>query len=250
MGIAVGALEFLMNEGIARPWSGRVLTLGRQDTSVSGSDLCRVAAEHSVTLSPSVHRLANQSTALTDRQLFHALGFSSLSALDASLYEGADIAHDLNKREVPAGCERAFDLVFDGGTLEHVFDVAAALSVVAGMTAAGGRVVHLSPFWNCVVHGFYSFSPTFFSDFYLANGWLIKRIAVARFDNDPATDPWTLTDYRPGDFSRLGSLDAGTYFLLTCVQSTERSTGTVVPQQSYYRTAWEPEPSNQQAGIV
>jgi len=244
MGIAVGALEFLMNEGAARPWTGHVLTLGRQDTSVSGSDLCRVAAEHKLTLPPSLQRLAEQSTALTDHQLFHALGFSSVSAMDANLYEGADIAHDLNKREIPPGCERAFDLVFDGGTLEHVFDVPAALSVVAGMTAAGGRVVHLSPLSNCVDHGFYSFSPTFFSDFYLANGWVIKRIAVARFDSDPSRDPWTLTDYRSEDFSRLGILDSGTYFLLTCVESTKSSTGTVVPQQSYYTTSWAAQGSN------
>lgn len=239
MGIAVGALDFLMAEGAARPWSGRVLTLGRQDTSVSGSDLCRVAVQLGVPLSPLVHRFADQPEALTDRQLFQALGFSSLSALDASLYEGADIAHDLNVREIPQGCERAFDLVFDGGTLEHVFDIPAALSVVAGMTRAGGRVIHLSPLSNCVDHGFYSFSPTLFADFYSVNGWLIRRIAVARFDDDPSKDPWTITDYQPEDFCRLGILDAGTYFLLTCVQSTLNSTGTVVPQQSYYRTAWK-----------
>ena len=150
------------------------------------------------------------------------------------------MAHDLNEREIPAGCHRAFDLVFDGGTLEHVFDIPAALSVVAGMTAVGGRVVHLSPLSNCVDHGFYSFSPTFFADFYSTNQWVMRRMAVAPVDDEPSPDPWTLTDYRPEDFSRLGVLDAATYFFLTCVQSTANSTGTIIPQQSFYRTAWKP----------
>ena len=128
--------------------------------------------------------------------------------------------------------------MFDGGTLEHVFDVPAALSVIAA-SQSGGRVVHLSPLSNCVDHGFYSFSPTLFADFYSTNGWLIRHIAVARFDADPSRDPWTITDYKPENFARLGALEAGTYFLLTCVQSTVNSTGTLIPQQSYYRNAWE-----------
>lgn len=235
MGIALGAFEFLMAEGAARPWSGKVLTLGRQDTSVCAADLGRVADRYGVVLPPFVYQVWDQQDMLTDRQLFQALGFSSLLALDASTHEGADIWHDLNVREIPTGCKEEFDLVFDGGTLEHVFDVPAALSVIAGMTRAGGRVIHVSPLSNCVDHGFYSFSPTLFADFYSANGWQIRHIAIARFEKDPSRDPWTITDYQPEVFSRLGTLDSGTYFLLTCVQSTSNSTGNVVPQQSYYR---------------
>ena len=34
---------------------------------------------------------------LTDRQLFRLIGFDQVVALDAHLYEGADISHDLNE---------------------------------------------------------------------------------------------------------------------------------------------------------
>jgi SAM-dependent methyltransferase len=129
-------------------------------------------------------------------------------------------------------------LVFDGGTLEHVFDVANALRTVCRFTKPGGRVVHLSPLSNCVDHGFYSFSPIFFTDFYAANNWIIRRLAIARFERDPATDPWEIRDYRPDDFLRLGALPEGTYFLLTCVESKSDSTYEVVPQQSYYTKVW------------
>ena len=134
------------------------------------------------------------------RELFEELGFVGLLALDANPYEKPDIVHDLNHAEIPEDLIGRFDLVFDGGTLEHVFDVANALRTVCRFTKPGGRVVHLNPLSNCVDHGFYSFSPILFADFYAANNWVIRRLAIARFECDPATDPWEIRDYRPDEF--------------------------------------------------
>jgi len=50
------------------------------------------------------------------------LGASKVSAMDVSEYEGADILHDLNV-PAPANLHERFDLLIDGGTLEHVFNV-------------------------------------------------------------------------------------------------------------------------------
>ena len=139
---------------------------------------------------------------------------------------------------MPASTHNSFDLIFDGGTLEHVFDVRTALRTICSMAKVGGRVVHVSPLSNCVDHGFYCFSPTLFADFYSANSWLIRRLATARFDLDPATDPWEIKDYNPDDFSRLGALEPGIYFTLACVESGANSTVDAIPQQSYYRKMW------------
>ena len=98
MGIALGAFEFLMAEGAERPWSGRVLTLGRQDTSVSARDFRIAANRLGFPPPPLVNGITEPQQPLTDGQLFAALGFNSLSALDVSMYEGADIEHDLNAR--------------------------------------------------------------------------------------------------------------------------------------------------------
>lgn len=237
MGIAVGALQFLMEEGAARPWSGEVLTLGRQLTAVTRRACARVARESGL---PTHTRktVCDDDDILSDVELFEELGFSRLLALDANPYEKPDIVHDLNHAEIPQDLIGRFDLVFDGGTLEHVFDVANALRTVCRFTKPGGRVVHLNPLSNCVDHGFYSFSPILFADFYAANNWVIRRLAIARFECDPATDPWEIRDYRPDEFSRLGALPSGTHFLLTCVESKSDSTYEVVPQQSYYAQVW------------
>src|SRR5437763_3852117 len=58
---------------------------------------------------------------IDDIALFRALGFTSVESLDASDYEGADIVWDLNKA-VPDSLKAKYDVVFDGGTSEHVFN--------------------------------------------------------------------------------------------------------------------------------
>ena len=90
--------------------------------------------------------------------MFRELGLGEIEALDASPFEGADVIHDLNE-PIPDELRGQFDFVLDGGTLEHVFDVARALDNVVEMLAPGGRFVSLTPFNGWPGHGFYQFSP-------------------------------------------------------------------------------------------
>lgn len=90
--------------------------------------------------------------------MFRELGLGEIEALDASGFEGAQLIWDLNNpiRDELVG---QFGLIVDGGTLEHVFDVAQALENVADMLAPGGRFVSFTPFNGYPGHGFYQFSP-------------------------------------------------------------------------------------------
>ena len=54
--------------------------------------------------------------------LMEKLGFGPMEAMDFSGFEGATILHDLNKPPAPE-LENQFDFIFDGGTIEHVFNV-------------------------------------------------------------------------------------------------------------------------------
>jgi hypothetical protein len=236
MGIALGALQFLLQEGSIRPWQGSALTLGRQDTSFGAAEFNEMAKRFTTpAYRPSV---SGQDAIIDDRRLFEGLGFSELRALDLDSYEGADIIHDLNDAGPPEDCRRRFDLVLDGGTLEHVFDIFSGLRATCEMVRFGGRVVHISPLSNCVDHGFYSFSPTLFADFYSANGWAVRRIAIARFFKDPSKDPWTLVDYESRKWGEIGALEPGSYFTLACAQRLTEAPCDVRPQQSYYREVW------------
>ena len=57
---------------------------------------------------------------------------------------------------------KQFDLVFDGGTLEHVFNFSTALKNCMHMVKPHGRFVSVTLPNNWCGHGFYQFSPELF----------------------------------------------------------------------------------------
>lgn len=90
--------------------------------------------------------------------LMRKLGFGQIESMDFSDYEGAGILHDLN-RPVPESLEDQFDFIFDGGTIEHVFNVPVALENVFRMLKPGGRFVSANGMNGWPGHGLYQFNP-------------------------------------------------------------------------------------------
>ena len=93
--------------------------------------------------------------------------------LDVDINDAAQIKLDLTK-EIPKNMLEKFNTVLDGGTLEHVFDVAKALENIHNMTAIGGVIVHLTPL-TWYEHGLYNFNPRFYDLISTANSY--KEIA-------------------------------------------------------------------------
>lgn len=93
--------------------------------------------------------------------LLEAIGADRAVSIDASVYEGASITHDMNLPVPSELCER-FDIVIDGGTLEHVFTPSVALANMMKMVRVGGSLIIWTPANNLCGHGFYQFSPEFF----------------------------------------------------------------------------------------
>ncbi len=93
--------------------------------------------------------------------LLEAIGADEIVSVDASGYEGASVTHDMNLPIPSELCER-FDIVIDGGTMEHVFMPAVALANMMKMTKVGGALIIWTPANNLCGHGFYQFSPEFF----------------------------------------------------------------------------------------
>lgn len=108
--------------------------------------------------------------------LFGLLGFSEVLALDMSAYEGADILFDLRNPSLPPELEDRFDIIFDGGTLEHIIDPIRAMDNICKMLKIGGMVLHMVPSAQMVDHGVYSFSPTFFKEYYQMKGFFINHL--------------------------------------------------------------------------
>lgn len=83
--------------------------------------------------------------------------------LDISNYEGANLIYDLNHK-IDLGL--TYDLIIDGGTVEHIFNVPLVLENISSFLKVGGRVLHFNPANNQMGHGMYQFSPEFFSSVY------------------------------------------------------------------------------------
>ena len=233
MGIARAAAELLVEEALAKPFSGRAMGFGRQDLSFPMRDVVAYAKKRG---------LAMTVEGEDDWALFRALGFDELVALDASDFEGAELVHDLN-RPIPDALHGRFDFVFNGGTLEHVFDVRTGLANAGDLVREGGRVVHVAPVSNQIDHGFYCFSPTLLLDWAEANRWTVRSAYV--FQARDFESPWTVYAYEPGAFDAItsrfhdvrasGITMAGLWF---CIEKGAASTTTAIPQQGLYRRAW------------
>ncbi len=109
---------------------------------------------------------------------FSMFGFAEVHAIDISTYEGADILFDLNSEgKLPDNLCEGFDLVIDGGTLEHVFNIHNAINNMSSMVREKGFIYHAVPLTGYVNHGFYSISPTFFLDYY-GSDFRIKELNI------------------------------------------------------------------------
>jgi SAM-dependent methyltransferase len=247
MGLARSALRFIARVHRERPITGAVLTLGRQGVAASEAEARAILREEGLVAEaarPLQVQAARQLTGagtrargmISDADFFALLGITDLHALDVSTYEGADVVHDLNQ-PVPESWHGRYDLIIDGGTIEHVFDVRRSLTNIAAMLRPGGRVIHISPTNNYANHGFYQISPTLYFDYYSANGFanlhgVLAEQDIHRYD----LRPWEIFELS-AELGRLTSSGA-----LMCLFVAERRPGStcdVVPIQSFYRTLYQ-----------
>jgi len=177
MGLDINAVQFLIAARREGMDLGDVLTLGRQDLNVYPAKMHAVLAKHGF---PSEAFSSGGQATLYAEPLFKSLGAKNVFSLDASDFEGAKFVHDLNQPLPPELRER-FDLVLDGGTLEHVFNFPLALKNCMEMLRPGGRFISHTCANNWCGHGFYQFSPElFYRAFSAENGFMMERMVIHR----------------------------------------------------------------------
>ncbi|MFO1267938.1 MAG: methyltransferase domain-containing protein [Rubrivivax sp.] len=227
MGIERNAAALLLKMRSGGVKFGRVLTLGRQNIHLELDEYQRALRQLGRAPAAALPTYADE--------LLLAMGAESVDSMDASGYEEATLTHDLN-RATPADWNERFDLVFDGGTLEHVFDFPTAIKNCMRMVRPGGRFVSVTIPNNWCGHGFYQFSPElFFRVFSADNGFSIQEMYVAELDGaayavkDPATvgGRVELCNTRP------------VYLLVHARREAVREIFARTPQQSDY-VEWDP----------
>jgi hypothetical protein len=117
-------------------------------------------------------------------ELFKYFGALKVDSIDYSDYEGANIIHDMNI-PIKDDLKNKYSCVWDGGTLEHVFNYPIAIKNCMDMVRGGGHLVLETPANNFLGHGFYQFSPElFFSLLNEDNGFTDTKIFMSDDGNN------------------------------------------------------------------
>lgn len=146
------------------------VTLGRQAIHTTGRVVNEALSRVGCSTLPTPDRWAES--------FLRALGAERVESLDVSAFEGATIEHDLNLA-LPSALVGSFSAVIDGGTLEHVFDFAAALRHATDLVALGGHYLAITPCNNAAGHGFYQLSPELYWRALSAeNGFAVERMLL------------------------------------------------------------------------
>ncbi len=177
--------------------------------------------------------------------LWKSLGAQKLDFMDHSSYEGATILQDLSK-PVPKELHQSYDFVFDGGTLEHVYNFPVGIENFMNLCRTGGCVCLWTPANNECGHGFYQFSPElFFRLFSPINGF--RLLSMILVEKRPFSSRWyEVRD--PADINaRVCCVNRHPLFMMILAKKTrELEPGGLSVFQSDYIEAWDP---SQQGGV-
>jgi SAM-dependent methyltransferase len=214
------------------------IMIGRQWLGAPAATIEQVAAMHGL-----VRPDAGESTFA--EPFFRLLGADTVDSVDVSAFEGASLIHDMNE-PLPAELHGRFSLVFDGGTLEHVFNAPQAFKNCMQMLRPGGFFVQVAPGNNFMGHGFWQFSPELlYRMFAPDNGFRTLAVLVQELPNY-----WR--DVRQGKFflardpARLGwrvelRNTWPTYVSVIARKDTDAEPLHRWPQQSDYVGLWDAE---------
>lgn len=171
-------------------------------------------------------------------RLLCSMGAGSVESLDISDYEECGIVHDLNL-SLDRGNHPTFDIVFDGGSLEHVYNIPVAVANLMRLVRAGGWYAAFSPANGNCGHGFYQFSPEFFfRSFDEANGF---EPALGVFSEQTGRRRLYATEDPASARSRVGFNGEGSVYFAFIARrgGPEVPFSAGFPQQSDYRPRWK-----------
>jgi len=236
MGIDLNSAQLLIKAHKDGVLFERTATLGRQRLLGSRPELISILRRSGYKLlSDHVRRLLDPVTEYSE-EFFKLLGAQEIIAIDVSDFEGAQVLHDMN-HPIPGSLISSFDIVLDGGTLEHIFNIPIALRNVAQMVRPNGRLISLTMANNFCGHGFYQFSPELFYRFFCPiNGYNTEYCVL--WDDIPNSSFYYVPD--PDRVrSRINlTSEVGTYMIVQAKRVGEVSPE-FVPQQSDYAWQWE-----------
>ena len=242
MGLSTDALKCFLIARKAGASFKSIITLGRQQFYVKQTEVKAIAS----TYGQSIGELS-----FTDQYsepFYKALGAEHIDSIDYSNYEGATIVHDMNI-PIPESLKGKYDCVFDGGTLEHVFNFPQAIKNCMQLVKVGGYFLSVTPSNNQMGHGFYQFSPElFYRVFSEENGFEVLKIFICAHNKNQ-------TFYEVKDPNEVQSRvtltnNSETNMITIAKRIAVKEIFATAPQQSDYSSTWQSKAEEKIAGPV
>lgn len=169
--------------------------------------------------------------------LFNKLGFSHVDSIDCSKYEGATIIHDMNK---PLNITKKYHYIFDGGTIEHIFNIPQVLENVIDLLEIGGIFCSVTVNNNYSGHGMYQFSPELFlSTLTTDYGMEIKELYLSKTNTEH--NQWiNVNDFKHNEGGRNDFTfnDTNPVYIITIAKKISNERKSLIldsPQQYSYK---------------
>lgn len=227
MGITSNCAVFLAHIKTKAVDYSSVLMLGRQQLYINHETIHKLFPEVSSDMVASKYA----------EPFFKMLGANEIVSLDYSDYEQAQLIHDLNK-PIPEALKNNFTVVFDGGTLEHVFNFPSAIRNCMDMVKPGGHFVGISPCNNQCGHGLYQFSPElFYSIFSEQHGFRVKIMYLAVDIADEKREWYEVANPQIVR-SRVVFKNTSPTYLMVVAEKVSEFTGEINSYQSDYQEIW------------
>jgi hypothetical protein len=163
----------------------------------------------------------------------------NVDSIDNSKYEDASIIYNLN---LPYNSTKKYQYIYDGGTIEHIFNIPQVIENVINMLDIDGLFVSVTCNNNFSGHGMYQFSPEFFlSSLNKKYGMEIEAIYIGKVHT--GFDEWiNVNDYKGGrNCSKFDSNDP--VYILTIARKISDNRENLIlnspHQYSYEQGDWK-----------
>ncbi len=155
-----------------------ILTLGRQGFTPSYDAYMSLMKKYGLTCE------GNPFSMKFCEGFFSGIGSTGIESIDYSNYESATYNHDMNM-EISSNFHNKYDIIIDGGTIEHIFNVPQVFENIINMLTINGIFISVTCNNNFSGHGFYQYSPeVFLSAFTEKYGMKLEKLYLAVCDTD------------------------------------------------------------------
>ncbi len=145
--------------------------IGRQNINLSKSEKKKIGFD-----------LFKDTDIYAENFLINKFKLSKVISFDKNTNEKPDYIEDFEKE---INYKNKFDIFFDGGSLQHIYDVPKALKNINKMTKINGKIIHTVVFNNFQGFGFYQLSPEiFFSIYSEINGFKNTEVFLINNSNN------------------------------------------------------------------